>query len=236
MSNPGMDMFNLKSDDVLAPKRQEEIQSIVDHLALWGPTKVVVEAPFGDSATIARYEAYLHDERSLSSNEREQIGFRLAKQLGHKTIYPVDVQFNLNDDALGEVISTDPQKYEAHMQELEAIGKAAMAQMSKWLSEGTIGAMLYKMNDPDLTRLSHALYFRIFLPIINGSNYAGADLVSDWYHRNLRIFSNLHQISDSPDDRIFILYGQGHIPLLQQFAEDSPYFRVENVQEYLRGL
>jgi hypothetical protein len=92
------------------------------------------------------------------------------------------------------------------------------------------------MNSRELNDLSHAIYFQAFLPIVRGDDYAGADLVSTWYQRNLRIFSNLHQISDNPDDRILIIYGQGHMPLFQRFAEDSPHFRLDDVQEYLKGL
>ncbi len=236
MNNPGQDMFNMKADDVTLPKRQQEVQAVVDRLALWRPTKVAIEAPYGDSIVVERYQAYLRGERALRNSEEEQIGFRLAKQLGHNTIYPIDVRMDMDGSGLDAVIGTDPQKFGSYMQELQIIGQAAVTQMGKWLNEGTIGSMLYKLNDPLLNEVSHAFYFRVFVPIISGSNYAGTDMVNDWYHRNLRIFGNLHQISDRPDDRIFIIYGQGHVPLLQQFAEDSPYFRVDDVQEYLRGL
>jgi hypothetical protein len=236
MGNPGADMFNMKADDVTAPERQKEIQTLVDRLALWRPTKVAIEAPFGDSATIVRYQAYLRGDHALRKSEEEQIGFRLAKQLGHETIYPIDVQMGMDSKPLEPVIASDPAKFGPLMQELQVIGQAAVAQMGTWLQEGTIGSMLYKMNDPDLLDLSHAFYYRVFAPIISGSDYAGADLISGWYQRNLRIFTNLHQISDSPEDRIFVIYGQGHIPLLQQFADDSPYFRVDDVRTYLRGL
>ena len=33
MDNPGKDMLNLKTDDVLAPQRQKEIEDLVNHLA-----------------------------------------------------------------------------------------------------------------------------------------------------------------------------------------------------------
>ncbi len=236
MSNPGQDMFNLEADDVLVPKRQIEIQAIVNRLAQWKPTKVAVEAPFGDSATIARYQAYLRGERELRKSEEEQIGFRLAKQLGHSTIYPIDVQMRLNDKGIQKVIESDPAKYGAYLNEIQILGKTAMSMMGKWLQEGTIGSMLYQMNIEELNDIGHSGYFRTFVPIVREQDYAGADFVNTWYQRNLRIFSNLHKISDRPDDRIFIVYGAGHVPLLQRFAEDSPYFRVENILDYLRGL
>ena len=236
MSNPGMDMFNLEADDVSTPKRQAEIQAIVDRLALWRPTKVAVESPYSDSTTLARYQAYLKGELELRNSEEEQIGFRLAKQLGHKTVYPIDVRMMLDDEGISKLIGANPQKFGPYMEKLQKTGKTAMSLMGKWLSEGTIGAMLYNMNEQDLNDIGHAAYFQSFVPIVAEDDYAGADMVNTWYHRNLRIFSNLHKINDSPADRIFLIYGAGHIPLLQRFAEDSPYFRVDNVQDYLRGL
>lgn len=236
MSNPGMDMFNLEADDVSTPKRQAEIQDVVDRLALWRPTKVAVESPYGDSTTLARYQAYLRGELTLRNSEKEQIGFRLAKQLGHKTVYPIDVRMMLKDDGISKLIGANPQKFGPYMESLQKTGETAMALMGKWLSEGSIGSMLYNMNEKELNDVGHGIYFRSFVPIVEGQDYAGADMVNTWYHRNLRIFSNLHKISDSPADRIFVIYGAGHIPLLERFAEDSPYFRMDKVQDYLRGL
>ena len=236
MSNPGMDMFNLEADDVSTPKRQAEIQAVVDQLALWRPTKVAVESPYGDSITIARYQAYLRGELELRNSEEEQIGFRLARQLGHETVYPIDVRMMLDDEGISKLIGANPQKYGPYMQALQMTGETAMSLMGKWLSEGTIGSMLYKMNEEDLNDIGHGAYFQSLVPIVEGDDYAGADMVNTWYHRNLRIFSNLHKINDSPSDRIFIVYGAGHIPLLQRFVEDSPYFRMDNVLDYLRGL
>src|SRR5215211_6323958 len=52
MSNPGLDVVNIKADDVLAPKRQREIEELATKLAAFKPTKVAVEIPFGrDSAS-----------------------------------------------------------------------------------------------------------------------------------------------------------------------------------------
>lgn len=234
MSNPGADQFNLESDDVLVPKRQAEIEEVVKKLAAFKPTKVAVEAPFGDSVTIARYKAYLAGNRELRRSEEEQIGFRLAKMLGHETIYPIDVKMDLSQPGLEQVIGSDPAKHGARMASMEQLGKEAIAQMGTWLKEGTISEMLYEMNRPEFLDLNYQLYLRIFLPTIAGNNYAGADLVATWYHRNLRIMSNLHQIDCTPEDRVFIVFGQGHIPLFERIAEDSPYFEVVNVLPFLR--
>jgi hypothetical protein len=47
--------------------------------------------------------------------------------------------------------------------------------------------------------------------------------------------SNLHQIGCTPEDRVLVVYGQGHVPLFQRIAEDSPWFKVVDVLPYLKG-
>jgi hypothetical protein len=65
------------------------------------------------------------------------------------------------------------------------------------------------------------------------SDYAGTDLVSDWYARNLKIYANLTRIAESPNDRILVLYGAGHLKLLQQFVKDSGEYDLELLDKYL---
>src|SRR5687768_9700590 len=40
MANPGLDAVNLDADDVLLPRRQREIQELVNRLAKFRPTKI----------------------------------------------------------------------------------------------------------------------------------------------------------------------------------------------------
>src|SRR5712692_9321202 len=80
MSNPGHDIFNMKADDVLAPKRQAEIAQLIEVLKRFHPTKIAVEAE-GDGSP-KRYAEYLAGKHELTRNEIEQLGFRLAKELG----------------------------------------------------------------------------------------------------------------------------------------------------------
>ena len=183
--------------------------------------------------TLARYDAYLSGSLTLRRSEEEQIGFRLAKMMGHTHIYPVDVKMNLNSDAVGKLVQENPEKFGHYFSKLQEVGNLAMEEIGKWLQSGTIREVLYKMNDPELERIAHQVYFYTFIPVVEGHNYAGADMVSTWYKRNLQIFSNLNEMATEPGDRILVVYGQGHIPLLKQFVSDSPYFTIEDVQPYL---
>jgi Family of unknown function (DUF5694) len=40
-------------------------------------------------------------------------------------------------------------------------------------------------------------------------DWAGADLVSDWVRRNVRIFSNVAQLVESPNERVLVIFGAG---------------------------
>lgn len=232
MANPGLDQFNLKADDVLLPKRQAEIQELVDRLATFKPAKIAIEAAYDDSATIKNYQQYFRGERELQRGEREQIGFRLAKLLGHTQVYAIDVSLNLDDSKLGPLIAADP-KLQARMGELQQFGKAAMAQMAKWLAEGTVSDMLYQMNRPEILTQAHWPYVWILAPIAEKDNFAGADMVADWYKRNLRIFANINRIAEQ-GDRLLIIYGQGHIPILRELTENSPRFCRVDPLPYLK--
>jgi len=44
MDNPGLDAINTSADDVLAPRRQNEIAQAVDRLGVFQPTKIMIEA------------------------------------------------------------------------------------------------------------------------------------------------------------------------------------------------
>lgn len=50
------------------------------------------------------------------------------------------------------------------------------------------------------------------------------------------VFANLVRITDSPDDRIFVVFGQGHIPILRQLVIDHRDYCVEDPLPYLEGL
>lgn len=235
MANPGADAFNLEADDVLAPDRQAEIAAVVDRLAEFDPTHVAVEATWGDSASISRWREYASGEADLLRNEREQIGFRIAKQAGLDTIYPIDVQLGMDFGALQRAAERAPE-LAPHMARFQPIGEAAIAMMEEWLAAGSIGHMLYQMNRPDMLAKAHWPYVDLMLPMVAGDDYVGPEVVAAWYERNLKIFANLLRITESSEDRIFVVYGQGHAPTIRQLVIDHPDYCVEDPLPYLEGL
>lgn len=64
-------------------------------------------------------------------------------------------------------------------------------------------------------------------------HHIGADLVGEWYKRNLRIYANIWRTVQSDSDRVLLLMGQGHIWTLRQFFRENPRFKVVPVAEVL---
>ncbi|HWY33911.1 MAG TPA: DUF5694 domain-containing protein, partial [Nitrosopumilaceae archaeon] len=62
--------------------------------------------------------------------------------------------------------------------------------------------------------------------------YRGADaLATYWYDRNLRIFRNIQQLTTSPKDRILVLFGAGHVAVLDQLLICSPEYNYVKFNE-----
>lgn len=61
----------------------------------------------------------------------------------------------------------------------------------------------------------------------------GADLVGEWYKRNLRTFANVVNDVGPETKRIFVMFGAGHVWPLRQFFRDHSGFRVVPVEDVL---
>ena len=83
LANPGMDAFNTKMDDVLAPKRQREIEQLVAQLKAFRPTKVAIEADERFDAKInANYHSYLEGTYELKRGRRQPDWVSVSKTDG----------------------------------------------------------------------------------------------------------------------------------------------------------
>jgi len=229
MANPGHDLFNMQADDVLAPKRQAEIAEAVAALAKFRPTKIAIEATVGDDRTPKRYEDYVAGKQELTGNEIQQLGFRLAKQLGHKTIYPVDVdgEFPFQHVVNYAKASGRSKELDAMMEEIGAMVKA----QNDYLASHTVLQTLLYMNADAKVAQDVGFYYRE-AQLGEHWDWAGADLVADWFRRNIRIYSNVMQLIESPNERILVIYGSGHLGWLQHDFASNPKVRLRKLEEF----
>jgi hypothetical protein len=65
-----------------------------------------------------------------------------------------------------------------------------------------------------------------------GDTYVGADLVAKWYARNIRIFSDLQKLAQ-PGDRILVIFGAGHAPILRELIKSDPNLELVEATGFL---
>ena len=231
MHNPGRDVINVQSDDVLTEKRQREIREFVNLLKRFKPTKIAVEMPFGSGKLDEQYGRYLRGEYQLTRNEIDQIGFRLAKELNHQKIYGADAAGAFD---IGQVFAfAGANNQQDIVDRGMAIGKRQVAEENKLIQTATIGEIYKVINDQRRIDEAHRVYL-MMSRVGKDKEYPGVDLLADWYERNLKIFSNITRIIESQDDRILVIIGGNHVKLLQQFIEDSGEYNLERAVRYFQ--
>ena len=252
LANPGMDTFNYKMDDVLAPKRQQEIEQLVRQLKAFQPTKIAFEQdPSDDTELNANYQEYLKGTYELQRDESDQIGFRLAKQMGHSKVYGVDYwPWPDNHPFFPEGFDWDLIDYQkfakTHNQEHllppppTTEGKVVQDESGvTWIEPEkyvSIIDMYIQGNQPEGRSESHQRYIRWIARVGLGDQYPGANwLAHSWYDRNLKIYVNLTRITESADERILLIIGEGHVYLVQQFLKESGDYIIENPLKYLEA-
>ena len=234
MNNPGQDVHNLEADDVLAEKRQKEIRQFVELLATFKPTKIAIERKWQtESDTLAqeRYASYLKGAYELNRGEDQQIGFRLAKLLGHKRIYCIDAPGKFDFNKMVSYANENGQG--AFFEKANAWMQVFIKEEAEFLASHTVAEVLLRFNDPKMIKESHTIYVGM-LQIGKGKDYPGAELVSDWYERNLRIFSNLTRMTNPTGDRVLVIFGAGHAPILRELVDYHPDYELVELGDYVK--
>jgi len=230
MANPGRDIFNSQADDVLAPKRQAEMAELLTVLKRFRPTKIAIESTVYDDTRKKQYADYLAGKRELTRNEIEQVGFRLAKELGQPDVYPVDYDGDFPWQRL--VNFTKAKGLSKDFDQLVADMGGHFGQQGEFMARHTILETLLFMNADDRVAMDVGFYFRE-ARFGEAGDYAGPDLLASWYQRNIRIYSNIVNLIGSPDDRILVVYGAGHLGWLRQAAAGDPTVRLRKLAEFM---
>jgi len=229
MDNPGQDIFNLKVDDVLTEKRQKEIADTVATLKKFRPTKIAIEAKLGSKRVEKEYQDYLDGKYALTRNEIDQLGYRLAKELGHKQVYPIDVEGDFPFEKMQEFAKKNGK--EQQLNDWMGMIPKLLEKESEILKNGSVSDLLRFMNRDKQVREDQEAYMD-FVQFAGNGEYPGPDLLAEWYRRNVRIFSNIRNLISSPEERVLVIYGSGHLYWLQRNVLDSRDLELERFGEY----
>jgi len=239
---PNLDVKKTNDEDqidVFDPKYQKEIESIVDKLEEFNPTIIVIERrPEHQKKYDSLYNEYLAGKHELSRNEDQQIGFRLAKRMGLKQLVCVDSWGRDYEDVthlFEGADSIEKQKFmDFFVNNPDSLMDPYRNEAEIFKTHGIL-AQLKRINEDDRITKTLGYYLTgVFKYEMPENNQFGVDFVTGWwFNRNLRIFRNIQRINATPRDRVLVIFGAGHMNLLNVLFEASPEYQLLKVNDYL---
>lgn len=222
---PGLDVNKTADEDkidVLKEPKKSEVTELVEYIKKFKPTKIAIEAFDIWNATekLRKYKSgQFRDQRA----ERYQLAMRIADELKIDTLYSIDAPSFDND-----LYKLDTAYFERLFKDFDFKSEDPFNGMtSQWIEYSN--KIIPKTNLLQYfkyvnSKKTHQADFGAYLVgDFKLDNGRGADILSIWwYNRNLRIFRKLQQITENPNDRILVIFGNGHAAILRQLLESSP--------------
>jgi hypothetical protein len=247
--NPGADLVKVKTFDVMTPKVQAELETITDKITLFHPDKIFVEWPWDKQQALdegyaqylsGKYEDYLKrtdaDPATRDANLRSetvQLAFRAGKKAKLTRIYAFDYpSISLPFDTVMKSIAAAHQ--DALLASITALMKSNEAAENKKRETYTLTQLLLDINTPQRLAANKSAYIEKFNRAGSPSNFSGAQMVSEWYRRNLYMYSLLQKTVVPTDKAVLVLLGFGHAAMLEDFVEHDSAFKLKALKDVLK--
>ena len=240
--NPGADVAKTKSFDVMSDGAQTQLEEISEKIKEFKPDQVLVEWPYEEQQELdSLYQLYLNDDYftndSLSNfylkNEIFQLGFRVAKKAGLKSVQAVDYRdTDFPFDSLMTVAATQNQT-DLQKQFTDGIARFTQEFDAKIESGASLLDITYYLNSEELRNFSNELQSQTPLLVGDRNNFVGAYLASEWYRRNLYMWSLAQKATQPNDQRVLLLLGSSHIAMIKDFIDKNPEWSAVELQEVM---
>lgn len=238
---PNLDVAKIdKTDqiDVLSPKFQEEIENIVAKISKFKPTIIVIERqPSEQHYTDSIFNQYLHDNYQLKRNEEEQVGFRLARHFGLNKLYCVDEWGNFIpkiDSIINGKDSIEAKKFEDYFLNDPDVSKR-FSNPPIFKTKGILAALRQANDEMNIKKSLGSYLVGLFKYESQENDFTGVHFETGrWFNRNLKIFRNIQRIQTTSSDRILVIFGAGHLNLLNYFFDCSPEFTRIKTNDFLK--
>lgn len=221
-----LDITQTDQVDVLNAQNQEELEKITTKIAEFKPNKIFVEYPFSKQVKLDSMVTNLNpsDFTKLKRNEIVQLAYRAAHKLNHSKLYAFD--YLDADFPYDEMMKTIKQANQTdaileNERELAAYEKRYNQIVS---DSHSVTELLLFLNQEENYRDDLGWYLNFANQAGTLYDTTGTYLTSEWYRRNLRMYSILQKQIEKQDRRIMVLAGASHISLLKHFME----YNLEN--------
>ena len=223
------DPLNPTVADLMADRRQEELDELVERLGKFKPTKVALEA-LSDAEVLASYRSFVAGELPAKADERQQVGFRLAHLVGHSEVHGIDHELWIDHQEILLWASQNGQGAIA-TKLMAAYQKTASAWTERFMHESSMTEIYRSFNSPDTEQALHDVFLSM-VRIGSKEKPVGASTLARWYERNIHIAGNLLRLAE-PGDRIVVIFGANHRKLLVEFLKRVPGVEVVDTLSYL---
>ncbi|MHA7829510.1 MAG: DUF5694 domain-containing protein [Flagellimonas sp.] len=224
---PGLDEVKTADEDkidVLKEPKKSELEELVAYIKKFNPTKIAIEARPSWKA-MQKFEEYKNGAHRNNRDERYQLGMRIASDLKLDSIYGLDT-YSLNRDLYHQdsvYLKKLLNKIDWNVEDpFWKYAETYFDYRDKKMKDTHLLDFIKAMN----TREGHNFNFGLYLTgsFATGGGQGADKLSIWWYNRNARIFSNLINITKSPEERILVIFGNGHAAILRQLLEASPQY------------
>lgn len=242
-NNPGNDIIKSKERNILSKESQQDLDKIVEKIytSNYRPDQIFVESSFNKKKQLnTNYQSYLKNKyheftdtiknarmkRYYTEGETFQLAFRLAKKLNHQELFPIDSMIEMRFDILLKEVNSNPEL----KKEFDEINKSLS---DNCLDEKDLSKVFLCLNQKSKLDNNLGFYFSFANKIMIGNDYFGARLVTDWYKRNLVMYSNIQNQLKPDTKTIFILVGTGHAAIFRTFFEMDKSFELVDLTKIL---
>ncbi|UAB82255.1 hypothetical protein INR76_05705 [Marixanthomonas sp. SCSIO 43207] len=229
--------------DEHSEKAQKEIREISKMLAAFKPTIICIEnlPKYNDTINKA-YQEFLSNPSELNTTygESSMIGFDVGRLSNVSTIYGIDNHMGYNY-SVGDFIENSPDYKNAidsktylQLTNNPFADYPEIAAREANYDNLSLLEKLKLINEP--LHLDYSINTNadklLYVGIDDG--FEGADNAAIFYHRNMKIYSNLNRIPMTTQDRVLIIMGTAHTAFLREFIKRSPKFEMVNTLNYLK--
>lgn len=246
--NPGADLVKTATFDVLAPKPQAELESMTNRISAYGVQKIFVEWGHDEQAALdtlyreylgGQYEAYVKRrfpakrQNFYLRNEIIQLAFRAGQKAGLPRIHAFDYNgTRFPFDSVQRAIKAAGQQ--PQQQQIEATFQRMGAEQNRKIATLTLTQLLLDTNLPAELDANKRSYLELLNRAGRPDDFAGPYLVSEWYRRNLYMYSLVQKLTAPTDRHVLVLVGAGHAAMLRDFIRFDPRFRLRELREVLK--
>lgn len=240
--NPGADVAKTKSFDILSESAQSELEHIASKIKTYNPTKIFVEWNYDEQQKLdSLYNLYQEENYftndSLSNfylkNEIFQLAFRVAKANKLTKVHAIDYHTSFPFEDVMKAMEA------AGQTELKAELEKTIAQMTAEFDEkinsgASLLDMTYSQNNPESRKLSNHLHNNLMLRAGDTDDFSGPLLTSEWFKRNLYMWSLVKKYATNTDERVMVLAGSSHVAMFDLFIREDDSWKVVELKDIIK--